>query len=746
MTITLHLLRSFCRKKDQYHIDIFRICIAISMLLFSISATYGQTVVGMGTESPNPNSVLELVSNNRNQGLLVPRLSSQDIISLAKKLSQKDNGLLVFVEDEGKFFYWWDNNWRKLEPDSSDKVVETIQHEQLKYKAGAGIDINENVITNIGDKDSTNELQNIASVLKLGTDANGYRISNIADPLDDQDAATRKFVLNQMALTAPPTLVYDNISHSLSIDGSNTIELGSSLINTDSQNLSSIKSSSYVSISISGGNTTTFSVADQDNDVNNEIQDLTLIGNILKVNKNTLASSINLSPYLDNTDAQTLSLTGSQLNITNGNSVDLSSLSGVAYTAGAGIGISGSNVIANTAPDQTVNLNGSGAVSVSGTYPNFTISATDNVDDADANPSNEIQDLSLSTNTLKITNNPTATSVDLNPYLDNKDEQTLTTTGTSLIISNGNTVNLGGLVNATTLAEGNIWVGNNTNKAIPLDASSDAQILVGKGTTVASVSIIGDLVLQSDGTLSLKNTVVTTNKIDDGAVTSAKLASNAVTEVKIADDAVSRDKINVNVAGTGLMQAANGSLQTTNTTSGEILIGQGGTVSSRSISGDLSLAADGSTNIAKLQGKNVNANNPSNGEVLTWNGTAWTSAPASAGGDKQWYEGINAPTSGNPSGASDGDYYYDTDDNIVYRKVSGSWTSIGGYNIAPSAPINMGTRADAYRTPILYTGDDKPEEGDDIGSVGDFYYSRNEEKMYYRVLDVSNGKIKWIEI
>ncbi len=47
------------------------------------------------------------------------------------------------------------------------------------------------------------------------------------------------------------------------------------------------------------------------------------------------------------------------------------------YSAGSGIGISGTT-ISNTAPDKTVNLTGSGATSVTGTYPNFTISSTDN--------------------------------------------------------------------------------------------------------------------------------------------------------------------------------------------------------------------------------------------------------------------------------------------------------------------------------------------------------------------------------
>jgi len=47
-----------------------------------------------------------------------------------------------------------------------------------------------------------------------------------------------------------------------------------------------------------------------------------------------------------------------------------------ALSGGSGVSLSASGVIANTAPDQTVSLTGSGATSISGTYPSFTISST----------------------------------------------------------------------------------------------------------------------------------------------------------------------------------------------------------------------------------------------------------------------------------------------------------------------------------------------------------------------------------
>jgi hypothetical protein len=65
-----------------------------------------------------------------------------------------------------------------------------------------------------------------------------------------------------------------------------------------------------------------------------------------------------------------------------------------------------------------------------------------NNNDADADPSNEIQDLSLSANTLKLSKS--APTVNLAPYFDNTDSQTLNLTGNNLGISGGNSVTLPG--------------------------------------------------------------------------------------------------------------------------------------------------------------------------------------------------------------------------------------------------------------------------------------------------------------
>jgi len=101
----------------------------------------------------------------------------------------------------------------------------------------------------------------------------------------------------------------------------------------------------------------------------NEGQDLHLTGDILTIDNGV--NNIDLSGYLDNTDNQQLTLLGSELSIENGNAVMI----------------------------------------------------PDNVDDADNNPNNEIQDLSLAGNTLSLSGD--ASTVDLSGYLDDSNPWSL---------------------------------------------------------------------------------------------------------------------------------------------------------------------------------------------------------------------------------------------------------------------------------------------------------------------------------
>jgi hypothetical protein len=92
---------------------------------------------------------------------------------------------------------------------------------------------------------------------------------------------------------------------------------------------------------------------------------------------------------------------------------------------------------ANSSGPQTENdpeFNASPASSI--TTSDITDWGDDLVDDADSDPANEIQDLSLSGNNLTITNNASATTIDLSSYLDNTDTSVLTETQVDAYVAN----------------------------------------------------------------------------------------------------------------------------------------------------------------------------------------------------------------------------------------------------------------------------------------------------------------------
>ncbi len=83
--------------------------------VFSLSFSYAQ--VGIGTESPSSNAVLELKSPGNNQGFLVPRLTTAQRTAtlFTSALSISEKGLLVFDTDTNKFYYWNGSAWIVIE-------------------------------------------------------------------------------------------------------------------------------------------------------------------------------------------------------------------------------------------------------------------------------------------------------------------------------------------------------------------------------------------------------------------------------------------------------------------------------------------------------------------------------------------------------------------------------------------------------------------------------------------------------
>ncbi len=181
--------------------------------------------------------------------------------------------------------------------------------------------------------------------------------------------------------------------------------------------------------------------------INTDNQDLSLSGNILSLTND--GTTVDLSGYLDNTDGQTLALSGNDLTISGGNTLDISSIN------------------------------------------------TDN------------QDLTLSGNSLTLTND--GTPVDLSAYLDNTDGQTLALSGNDLTISGGNTLDISSInTDGQTLAlSGNDLTisGGNTLDISSINTDGQTLALSGDNLTISggntlNVSALSKNIFDTDGTIT----------------------------------------------------------------------------------------------------------------------------------------------------------------------------------------------------------------------------------------------------
>jgi len=223
------------------------------------------------------------------------------------------------------------------------------------------------------DSDPDNEFQTIETLevsvsnertIRLFTGEGGDSFATFSTDDNDPDPDNER---QELLLNGNNLSITNNI---------NATPVDLSVINTDSQTLD-IKSTSLteVELEIFGGNTVTIEIEDADADPDNERQELQLNGNNLSITNNVNATPVDLSGI--NTDSQTLdikstSLTEVELEIFGGNAVNIE------------------------------------------------------IEDADADPENEMQDLLLDGNNLTISKNTSAIPIDL----DDIDDQELTVQST----------------------------------------------------------------------------------------------------------------------------------------------------------------------------------------------------------------------------------------------------------------------------------------------------------------------------
>ncbi|MDT7827810.1 hypothetical protein RQM65_03910 [Pricia sp. S334] len=316
--------------------------------------------------------------------------------------------------------------------------------------------------------------------------------------------------------------------NTLTLEDGGTVDLGPYLDNTDDQTVTAFSidnATNVLTITLENGNTQTVDLSGLDNAGTDDqnIENLGLAGNILTIGiEDGSAQTVDLST-LDNagTDDQNLTLSGNILTLEDGGTVDLGPY------------------LDNT-DDQTVTAfsidNATNVLTITlenGNTQTVDLSALDNSGTDD-------QNLTLAGNTLTLEDGGT---VDLGPYLDNTDDQTVTafsidnaTNVLTITLENGNTqtVDLSGLDNAGTddqnienlgLAGNILTVGIEDGSAQTVDLST----LDNAGTDDQNLTLSGNiLTLEDGGTVDLGPYLDDT---DDQAITDFSLdgATNVLT-------------------------------------------------------------------------------------------------------------------------------------------------------------------------------------------------------------------------
>ncbi|OQA95690.1 MAG: chromosome segregation protein [Bacteroidetes bacterium ADurb.Bin217] len=536
--------------------------ILTSIVAGCISITaYSQSSVGINTTNPSPNAVLELVSPNNNQGLKIPSLTTAQRTDAAfvTSLTAADNGLIVFDSDVNSFFYWDGSDWTKI---------------------------------------SKGEIPTLEEILAVSNSAASKKISDLANPENAQDAATKKYIDDTLTITNQNIAnLFDSITY-VQTSISNLFD-SITQIQTDVTNLYDSVSSIQQTIDIINDSITNIS-----NDITVLNDSITNITNDITVLNDSIVNISNDVTNIDNrlttTETNVTNLQTDVTNITNDITVlkdSVNNFSNYFTVINDSItNISNDITVLNDSitnitndikviNDSIVNISNNVTVlqdSINNFSNYFTVinDSITNIsnditvlNDSIANYSNYFQVINdsivnISNQVVNLISNPNFVLPQGEIFVGDGDDtaRAVTVSGDIAINSTGQTTIQNGVIQAgnldsdgtgTPLANGAIdwvltskgdgsfkWTNPSTTPVDPNNISLlNGNIFVGNASDkAAGVAMQGDATIINNGTITIAN----------NAITSAKIANGAIADVDL-------DKTNIPLSGFGAA-AANVSL------------------------------------------------------------------------------------------------------------------------------------------------------------------------------------------
>jgi len=533
----------------------------------------GKKSVVIGTMIDRPNAVLVINPPNKDQGFLLPQLTSSERNAIAPT-SPQDDGLVVFDTTDKSFYYWSAGSWiRGLGDSVTDALAYDAATQSLSLSAGGTVSLSSlkeiplqtgqagKFLTTDGTTLSwvtLSVLGDISSVttgqaLSGGATSGDINLSVNTDATTISVNGSNQLQLTNGAVTSPK-LAPNAVNSTHIIDG--TVSSADILDNTISTN--DIVNGAVTGTKIASGTVTTTNISSGGND------------KVLTTNGTGAVTWSDRTTFVD--DNQNLALAGNTLNIDNGTGANLSNLN----TAGDVTGTLSTLAIQPGAVNSSKIQDGSVApadIATGGNSKVLTTDGTGAVNWADRSTFTDNQNLALAGNTLNIDNGTGANLSNLNAAGD------VTGTLSTLAIQPG-------AVNSSKIQDGSV---------APADIATggNSKVLTTDGT--GAVNWADRSTFTDNQNLGFSGNTLT---IDNGTPVNLS-AGGQVTGLLdnlVIQPGASNQVMTTNAAGTATVWTTPG--------------------------GDVTGALN-TTTVGRIQGRNVSNAAPNSGEALIWNGAAW---------------------------------------------------------------------------------------------------------------------------